>query len=258
VELRRLVVEQEYTGSVGVVSPFRGQANLIRELVSRDDALSERLARQDFLVDTVHKFQGDERDIMVFSPVVAEGIARGAMGFLRSNGNLFNVAITRARAALLVVGDKPAAASCDVDYLRDFARYCDGLEQEMQKKQDLEGHDLGPDFPAVSDPSKVSEWEKILYRALYSAGLRPIPQFAVDQYLLDLAIFAGDRRLDVEVDGERYHRSWNGELARRDQIRNQRMFELGWDVRRFWVYEVRDDLKRCVVQIRAWANMDRS
>ena len=36
------------------------------------------------------------------------------------------------------------------------------------------------------------------------------------------------------------------------QIRNQRMFELGYDVMRFWVYEVRDDLPGCLERIKAW------
>ena len=46
-----------------------------------------------------HKFQGDERDVMIFSPVVSEGITDGAVNFLKKTDNLFNVAITRARAA---------------------------------------------------------------------------------------------------------------------------------------------------------------
>ena len=58
--------------------------------------------------------------------------------------------------------------------------------------------------------------------------------------------------LNIEVDGVRYHRSWNGEHCRRDQIRNQRMHELGWDVERFWVYEIRDDLESCIQRIKAW------
>jgi very-short-patch-repair endonuclease len=60
------------------------------------------------------------------------------------------------------------------------------------------------------------------------------------------------RRLAIEVDGERYHRNWTGELCRRDQIRNQRLLELGYDVRRFWVYEIRDDLERCVRVVEEW------
>jgi very-short-patch-repair endonuclease len=62
----------------------------------------------------------------------------------------------------------------------------------------------------------------------------------------------GNRRLNVEVDGERYHRSWTGELCLRDQLRNQRLIELGWEVKRFWVYEIRDRMPDCVRMVREW------
>ncbi|MEN9763143.1 MAG: hypothetical protein RI906_2969, partial [Pseudomonadota bacterium] len=83
--------------------------------------------KAELLVDTVHRFQGDERDVMIFSPVVSHGITPGALGFLRSNGNLFNVAITRARGLLHVVGDRNAASACGVDYLEKFASYVNRL-----------------------------------------------------------------------------------------------------------------------------------
>ena len=63
---------------------------------------------------------------------------------------------------------------------------------------------------------------------------------------------AGDRKLDIEIDGEMYHKNWNGELSYRDQLRNQRLFELGWDVKRFWVYQIQDDLQGCINQIKKW------
>jgi len=98
----------------------------------------------------------------------------------------------------------------------------------------------------------VSEWERVFYGALYQAGLRPIPQYSVEQYDLDFAIVVGDQRLNSEVDGERYHRSWTGELCLRDQLRNQRLLELGWEVKRFWVYEIRDRLQQCTEQVQDW------
>ena len=58
--------------------------------------------------------------------------------------------------------------------------------------------------------------------------------------------------LNIEIDGERYHRNWNGELCRRDQIRTQRLIELGWEVKRFWVYEVRDELDSCISWVKNW------
>jgi len=179
---------------------------------------------------------------------------RGALGFLKNNGNLFNVAITRARAMLIIVGDMQAAMQSDVEHYRDFAKYVQSLDGKQQIRREQGGKDAGPNYPTVANPELVSEWEKILYCALYRAGIRSVPQFPEEKYLLDLAVFDGDRKLNVEVDGERYHRDWAGELCQRDQMRNHRMFELGWDVLRFWVYEVRDDLNGCVERVARWVN----
>ena len=78
----------------------------------------------------------------------------------------------------------------------------------------------GPEYPPVAHPELVSEWERIFYKAMYAAGLRPVPQYEEAPYTLDFALFDGERKLDIEVDGEHYHRNWDGELCRRDQIRS--------------------------------------
>jgi len=206
-------------------------------------------ARAELLVDTVHKFQGDERDVMFFSPVVSTGISAPALDFLRSNGNLFNVAITRARGLLHVVGDRKLAAACGVGYLEEFVAYVSGLDVAGEAKVVVSPAAVSREYPTVMHPERVSDWERVLYQAMVDAGLKPIPQFSVDQYDLDFAL--------IEGDGERYHRSWTVELCLRDQLRNQRLIELGWDVKRFWVYEVRDELDRCVLRLKDWVAEDR-
>ena len=84
------------------------------------------------------------------------------------------------------------------------------------------------------DLSWFSDWEREFYVAAYEAHLRLIPQYPVEKYIVDFLMVDGARKLAIEIDGERYHRNWTGELCRRDQIRNQRLFELGYDVMRFW------------------------
>jgi superfamily I DNA and/or RNA helicase len=54
--------------------------------------LGERLT-----IGTVHTFQGAESDIMVFSPVVAEGVNLRAAEWISKKEELLNVALTRAR-----------------------------------------------------------------------------------------------------------------------------------------------------------------
>ncbi len=248
--VRRLVLEDGYTGTIGVVTPFRAQANRIRALVHQDRDLSQRLAAMQFAVDTVHGFQGDERDVIFFSAVVSQGIGDSAIRFLKSNGNLFNVAITRARSELVVVGDRQAAIHSEVGYLAAFAEYTQDLAGREPPSR--ASGEIGPEYPEVSHPELVSDWERLFYQALYAAGMRPVPQYEEAPYTLDFALFDEGRKLDIEIDGENYHRHWNGELCRRDQIRSRRLSDLGWDIIRLWVYEVRDDLEGSVARVKRW------
>ena len=129
-----------------------------------------------------------------------------SLRFLRRTGNLFNVAITRARAALIVIGDRQSILQCDVNYLVEFAKYVGSLEKKAEEKP-IKIDQLGPVYPDVFNPEQVSDWERILYQALYKAGIKTIPQYPVEKYRLDLALITENgRRLDIEVDGERYHR----------------------------------------------------
>lgn len=249
-EIKRLVIDQGYQGSIGVVTPFRAQANRIRTVVHQESDLATRLAALEFIVDTVHGFQGDERDVIIFSPVVSAGIGESTLRFLKNHGNLFNVAITRARSELIVIGDHKAALGSSVSYLASFAEYAEGLQARESVPTPLISP--GAKYPSVPHPEFVSEWERTFYKALYEAGLRPIPQYDEPPYTLDFALFDGERKLNIEVDGENYHRNWDGELCRRDQIRSRRLSDLGWDVMRLWVYEVRDQLDNCVARVRQW------
>lgn len=251
-ELKRLV-QIGYEGTIGVVSPFRAQAERINDLVNNDPSLSAQLLRHDFLVDTVHKFQGDERDIMIFSPVISEGISLGSISFLSRTGNLFNVAITRARAALITIGDKTACYTSGIKYMQNFSEYVSNLKTQ-ENHDNLQIKDFGPKYPQLRSSFIISDWEKILYEALYKSGIKTIPQYSIEQYSLDLAYLLDGRKLDIEVDGERYHKNWDGELCKRDKLRNKRLIELGWDVKRFWVYEIKYNVNDCVNAIHDWIN----
>jgi hypothetical protein len=121
--LEDLLVNRHYGGTVGVVTPFRAQAQLLQQMIQESSALLAVRDKSELLVDTVRRFPGGERDVMFFSPVVSDGTPVGALTYLRRNGNLFNLAITRTRGFLHVVGDRSAVASCDVDYFSAFASH---------------------------------------------------------------------------------------------------------------------------------------
>lgn len=86
--------------TIGIVTPFRAQETRIREWVNRTYPNNSRVKS-----GTAHQFQGDECDVILFSPVLAAGISEGTLNWLEETYNLLNVAITRARASLIIVGD---------------------------------------------------------------------------------------------------------------------------------------------------------
>jgi hypothetical protein len=102
----------------GIVTPFRLQMDRLAEAVrtrSWWDQVKRRLT-----VGTAHRFQGDERDVMIFSTVVAQGMQPRLVRWVADDDQLLNVAITRARAALHVVGDLRACTASG-GFLSDFA-----------------------------------------------------------------------------------------------------------------------------------------
>lgn len=108
---------EEPPRSLGIVTPLRPQRDLLRDLVA--DQLPSFAAR--ITIDTAHGFQGDERDIMIMSPVVANRMPPGLARFA-GTPNLVNVAITRARSRLIIVGDRDACLDSDT-VLADLAAY---------------------------------------------------------------------------------------------------------------------------------------
>ena len=232
--LVQLVLVEGYRGSIGVVTPFRAQADQIRKEIDKFEALRLALVNNKFLVDTVHAFQGDERDLMLFSTVISDGISQSSLRFLAQTQNLFNVAVSRARAVLIVIGNETFCSHCGIRHIEDFVSYVRKLSlNRLVNSRSDPAYPLTRAYPDVPNPEQVSGWERYFYSILFDHGIHVIPQYPVEKYKLDFAIIAGSKKLDIEIDGEMYHRDWNDELCYRDQLRNQRLFELGWDVKRF-------------------------
>jgi very-short-patch-repair endonuclease len=250
--VKTLLEDGKYEGTVGVVCPLRGMVDLIRDGVDR--AVDARfLEHAHFEAQTAHGFQGDERDVIIYAMAVHSDMPRGPRWFIADNKNLFNVALSRARACFVVVGDKDAVRRFTfedkpVEYLQQFVTYVEQLD----------------DQPAVvaGDPVFAPEqlWEERFYlQALKPAGLQVYSQYPLGPYKLDFALLRKDRRrkLDIEIDGETYHKDSAGKRLRRDIDRDiyvKAQDGRNWDIMRFWVYELREDVTSCLKRIQQWAN----
>jgi very-short-patch-repair endonuclease len=236
--VRDILVENQFEGTLGIVTPFRQQANRINDRIYQEIPVEARRSSH-LIVDTAHGFQGDERDVMVMSLCAGPDMPPGSRGFLRETANLMNVAVSRARAVLHVVGNRSWAARSAMPHLERLAA-------PSQRPSQPENPFRSPWYP------HESPWEKILFEALKAKGVDSEAQYPVLGRRLDLALIRQGEpslKIDIEVDGDQFHRNPDGTRRRDDVWRDIQLQGAGWRVMRFWVYQLRDDLDGCVEKI---------
>lgn len=96
---------------IGVISPYRRQNNLIySELYSTE--LSKEII-DEIRVDTVDRFQGDEREIIILS--LTNSNKDKIIGPLHRDWRRMNVSISRAKAKLIIIGNQKTFVKPGID-----------------------------------------------------------------------------------------------------------------------------------------------
>ena len=200
-----LVAADSRNLSIGVVTPFRVQKEFLRS------GLEQRGLEAKVLVDTAYGFQGDERDVIIFSPVVAKGITDGSAKWVESPPNLINVAVSRAREALFVVGDFDFCLQRD-GILRNLAQYCN----DVQLLRD------------------TSEAELELFSWMVVVGWEPQIHPPVQDIEVDFLLKSVEgQKIVVEVDGSQHDDQTEADKARDAMLRS-----MGYIILRFSAREV--------------------
>lgn len=109
-------LEQQWT--VGLISPYRAQVRRMKELLAEGDFEAIKAVEEWLTVDSIDAFQGQERDVIVISLVRSN--AAGEIGFL-ADVRRMNVALTRAKRKLVVIGDSSTLSSHP--FYQDFLDY---------------------------------------------------------------------------------------------------------------------------------------
>ncbi|CAM6088743.1 unnamed protein product [Calypogeia fissa] len=106
--LNKLQAEKNERLNVGVISPYRGQVERMKERIAI--CSTDAKNRLDVEFRTVDGFQGGERDVIVFSAVRAN--SSGKIGFL-DDFRRINVALTRGRYCLWIIGHGSTLGASD-------------------------------------------------------------------------------------------------------------------------------------------------
>lgn len=115
-----LLLKQAHEGlmipSIAIISPYREQVLRMKDQMKEDG----RLEGLDVTVNTIDGFQGQERDVVYISLVRSN--AKTEIGFLGDTRRM-NVAMTRARKQLIVVGDSATIGAHP--FYQAFLDYCE-------------------------------------------------------------------------------------------------------------------------------------
>lgn len=103
VALLQALIRAEPSASIGVVAPYNGQVQSIQGLLNSTMLTREELDR--VKVGTIHSFQGSEHDIIIWDVVDSTDRRIGQLYKGETGERLVNVAISRAKQKLIVIGD---------------------------------------------------------------------------------------------------------------------------------------------------------
>lgn len=237
------------SGSIGIITPYRQQADEINKALGKD------------IASTVHKYQGRECDTIIMSMVDNKPTE------FSDDSNLLNVAISRAKTHLYVVtNSNKMPKESNLAQLIDYVRYnnFEVRQSEVSSVFDLlykqytsQRLDFLANKPVVSDYISENLFYNMLMEAITALGLvhidvlchYPVARFISDWSLLteEEKAFASNRLshvdflvynsltkrplLVIEVDGWYYHKRQGGQVTR-DALKDKLLAKFGLPLHR--------------------------
>lgn len=116
IEIIKYIKEQSKTEiSIAVITPFKKQKEEIENRLEHEQM-------KDVKVGTVHAFQGQEKDYIIFSSVIDSVEPKWAINFIGKKCNMLNVAVTRAKKQFIYLGNVDVAMQAG-NYITKLVKY---------------------------------------------------------------------------------------------------------------------------------------
>ncbi|MHA2357268.1 MAG: AAA domain-containing protein [Candidatus Heimdallarchaeaceae archaeon] len=131
---------------VGIICPYRGQVGEIRRLIPANIA-----------VDTVDRFQGSDRELVILS--LTESKTKSSRGF--ADERRLNVAITRAKKKLLVIGD----SNIQEGVLGSYVDYLNNKASVIKTKQKIE-EEISPAKEIIIVAENISKTAQMMKKVV--------------------------------------------------------------------------------------------
>ena len=215
--------------SIGIVTPYSQQQKEIYRIIT-ETTPQDIIEKHNIKVLTAHKFQGSEKDIMIFSMVLSSKGNGNNDRWYNAHPQILNVALSRAKYLLCIVGDKQFSFARN-GILKKIAETYD----KIKKQEKLEEQYFSGKFDS---PTELLLYQKLQEVDFDSLGYKLIPKFITKRYTLDFALI-GKRKFDIECDGFGNHNIVDGLPVIEDVERDEYLKDKeGWEVLRFPNHQV--------------------
>jgi len=216
--------------NVGIVTPYSRQEDAIaKRIMELTPNYSELKDKHKIEVLTAHKFQGSEKDIMIFSLVIASRGDGNSDRWYNIYPQILNVALSRARYLLYIVGDREFCRnhSCNSGKKCVLKRLVETYD-EIKKQETIEKYTLSEKLDSPTESFLFQKLQEIDFQHL---GYQLIPKRVVKRYTLDFAL-EGRKKIDIECDGCQ-HEIIGGLPVVEDVERDNFLEMEGWEILRF-------------------------
>lgn len=208
-DIKSCIENKQYEGkSMGVISLLGGeQAKLIQKLLL--DAIGEKeMVERQIICGDAYSFQGDERDVMFLSLVIAPNVRYNALN-KKMYTQRFNVAASRARSQMRLYHSVTLSQLSPEDLRYELLAYCQHPR---------------PMYELVSRECETM-LECDVKQALESRGYEVKSKVSIGKYQMDLVIENGRQRLAIECDGDTFY---GVEKIEQAMERQQVLERAGW------------------------------
>lgn len=223
--------------TVGVVTPYNGQRHAIFQKIQ--SLVPQNVLEKRIRILTAHQFQGSEADIIIFSLVISEHGNGNSDKWYNIYPQILNVALSRARYLLYIVGDKYFCEN-----RQGILGKIEDVYEKIKDEEKLEEYDLHAKFDTPTEKIFYEELQKIKLEKL---GYKLVPKLVAKHYTLDFAII-GKKKIDVEIDGIQ-HEIIEGMPVLEDVERDEFLKKEGWKVLRFPNFMVLSEMSKIIERL---------
>ncbi len=128
--VKYIVNNSQEEPTIAIITPFKKQKSEIEDELNK-------IGIKNVKVGTVHAFQGQEKDYIIFSPIIDSSNIKWAMKFIGKKCNMLNVAVTRAKKQFIYLGNLNVAMQAQ-NYMTKLVKYIkkNGLVYSLYNSED--------------------------------------------------------------------------------------------------------------------------